>query len=256
MPNPAIGAMMIAAVGSMEQADAAGKASQQQADASQLGIAAQKDSQAKIMELLQPYVGAGSAAMDEAMGLLGLEKYVVPGTEGSTSGPLGAKEMALIAAGITPLKVGTQTQVGYKTNLDKQTSAIDALKNSPLFQTLLSQGQESMLQTASASGGLRGGNTQAAMAQFAPAMLKKEIEDRYAKLMGVAQLGQASAAGVGSAGITTGTNISNLFGNIGAAQAAGSLAQGNAMSQLTSLPMNYLAMQYGAGIKNPSFGEF
>ena len=49
----------------------------------------------------------------------------------------------------------------------------------------------------------------------------------------IAQLGQSAAAGVGSAGLQTGSNIANLMGQQGAAQAGGALAQnqfGNAIT--------------------------
>jgi hypothetical protein len=253
MPNPAVAIIGGTLASSMIQSQAASDAADAQSFAAQQGIDAQKDAQSKMAALLQPYVGAGNAAMGEAMGLLGLEQYTIPGTPGDTGGP---GNILRSIFGMNPQGVGTPASVGYRAGeggLKKQQESIDALKGSPLFQSLLSQGEEAMLQTASATGGLRGGNTQAAMAQFAPAMLKREIEDRYNKLMGVSQLGQASAAGVGSAGLQTGTNISNLFGNMGAASAANSIAQGKAWGQVASLPMNYLAMQYGAGVKNPSF---
>jgi type II secretory pathway pseudopilin PulG len=46
---------------------------------------------------------------------------------------------------------------------EAQAEAIAAIENAPRFQALARQGEEAMLQTASATGGLRGGNIQAAL---------------------------------------------------------------------------------------------
>src|SRR5690242_12018396 len=43
---------------------------------------------------------------------------------------------------------------------DKQQSAITGLQNGPLFQSLYGQGKDAILQSAAATGGLRGGNTE------------------------------------------------------------------------------------------------
>ena len=107
-----------------------------------------------------------------------------------------------------------------------QQSAIDAIKASPQFSSLLKQGEESILSNASATGGLRGGNTQAALAQFSPQLLSQLIEQQYGRLGGMASLGQNAAAGVGNAGITTGNAISGLLQQQGSALAGGALAQG------------------------------
>src|SRR3990167_1451001 len=99
--------------------------------------------------------------------------------------------------------------------------AIAGVEASPAFQALLRQGEEALLQRASATGGLRGGNIQGALAQFRPNLLAQTIEDRYAKLGGLTALGQQSAAGVGSAGMQTGANVANLLQQAGAARAGG-----------------------------------
>ncbi len=113
-----------------------------------------------------------------------------------------------------------------------QASAIQALQQSPQFTSLLARGENSILQNASATGGLRGGNTQAALAQFSPALLAQTINDQYMRLGGITSMGQSAAAGVGNAGMQTGTSIANLLGQAGQAQAGGALAAGKAQSNL------------------------
>lgn len=109
-----------------------------------------------------------------------------------------------------------------------QQSAISALQQSPLFTSQLQRGENSILQNASATGGLRGGNTQAALAQFSPALLAATINDQYNKLGGITSLGQNAAAGVGNAGMANGSSVAALLQQQGAAQAGGALAGGRA----------------------------
>ena len=113
-----------------------------------------------------------------------------------------------------------------------QQGAYDAIENSPAFGALQQTGEEAILQNASATGGLRGGNVQAALAQFRPQLLAKLIESQYAKLGGITSIGQNAAALQGNAGQVAGTNIGALLGDAGAAQAGGFLAQGRATSNL------------------------
>lgn len=108
-----------------------------------------------------------------------------------------------------------------------QQQAISQLEQSPMFTSLLRQGENAMLQNASATGGLRGGNTQSALMQFRPDLLAQVINDQYSKLGGLTQIGQASAAGQASAGMQNASNIGALLADRGAALAGGQLAKGS-----------------------------
>ena len=123
-----------------------------------------------------------------------------------------------------------------------------------MFQALARQGEEAMLQQASATGGLRGGNLQGALAQFRPQMLAQAIEDQYSRLGGMTALGQQSAAGVGSAGMQSAGQIAGLLGQQGAARAGGTLGRAAPFAQLFNLPAQFVGMQYGMG-KTPGFGS-
>lgn len=109
-----------------------------------------------------------------------------------------------------------------------QQAAIDAIKNGPAYTSALQAGNDNILAKASATGGLRGGNVQAALGQFAPALLSQSISDQYARLGGLTSIGQNAAAGVGNAGMATGNQITGLLGQLGQSQAGNALAQGNA----------------------------
>jgi hypothetical protein len=115
---------------------------------------------------------------------------------------------------------------------EAQRKALEALQTSPEFTALTQQGEEAILQNASATGGLRGGNVQGALAQFRPQLLSQLINDRFTKLGSITQLGQASAAGQASAGLQTGSNIAQLLQTQGQANAGRALAQGQAIAQI------------------------
>lgn len=130
---------------------------------------------------------------------------------------------------------------------DAQQQAYSAIENSAGFQAQVQQGENAMLQNASATGGLRGGNIQGALAQYRPAMLTNAINQQYANLGGLTQMGQNSAAGVGSSGMTSANNVATLLAQQGAASAGGVLGQANAYSGVLNAPMQLLGMQAGAG---------
>ena len=145
-----------------------------------------------------------------------------------------------------------QTLLGLK-GQEAEQAAIARLTGGETFKALAQQGENALLQQASATGGLRGGNIQAALGQFRPQLLSSLIEQQYGRLGGMTSMGQASAAGVGSAGMQTGTNIANLLGQQGAAEAGGILGEAKAYGQLFNLPGQFVGAQIGAG-KKPGFG--
>ena len=133
-------------------------------------------------------------------------------------------------AGLSGL-TGQQDLLGINGDAAQQ-AAINNINNSSEMQTYLQQGENAILQNASATGGLRGGNTQAALAQFRPQLLNQLINQRYQNYAGLTSLGQNAAAGTGNAGMQTASNISNLYQQTGAAQAGAALAQGQASANM------------------------
>lgn len=135
------------------------------------------------------------------------------------------------------VNVGTTSLGAYQDMLglngaDKQQVALDGLQHSPIFTDLVKQGENAILANASATGGLRGGNVQAALAQFRPNLLSQMISDQFSRLGGLVGVGENAAAGVGNAGMTTGGNIVSLLQQQGAAQAGAALAAGRADSSM------------------------
>lgn len=134
-----------------------------------------------------------------------------------------------VAAGAPALEQ-QQALLGLK-GPEAEQAAIAAIASSPQLQALARQGEEAILQQASATGGLRGGNVQAALGQFRPQLLQQLIEQRYAGLGGLTSIGQASATGQAAQGMTFGTNIANSLANAAAARAGGIISQGGVQRQ-------------------------
>jgi len=134
----------------------------------------------------------------------------------------------------------------------KQQQAIKALEQSPQMQALVQQGENAILQNASATGGLRGGNTQAALAQFRPNVLSQLIESQFSKLGGLTSIGQNAAAMTGNAGMNSANQISNLFQQNGAVQANAAIARGQANANAWNILPQAVGTFAGLG----GFGSF
>lgn len=188
-----IGDILGDVVGGITGAKQAGKAAEAagrtQAEAAQAGIEEQRRQFDALVELMAPYVTAGTGAMGQQQALIGLQ------------------------------------------GAEAQQQAISGFEQSPLFQSLTQQGENAILQNAAATGGLRGGNVQAALSQFRPQALNALIEQQYGRLGGLTSLGQASAAGQASSGLQSASNIGNLLANQGAAIAGGQMARGGVTRQ-------------------------
>ena len=219
-------------VSGMMQADAASSAASAQGASAQAGIDEQRRQFDKVQELLKPYSTAGEKALG------GLEPFAAAGA------PALEQQKALL---------------GLR-GPEAQRKAISGIEQGGQFQALTQQGENALLQNASATGGLRGGNIQGALAQFRPQLLSSLIDQQYGRLGGLtalgqtttqnlAGLGQASAAGTGAAAQTTGANIANLLGQQGAAQAGAEIAQGKAFGAIPAAISGGLGLFSGLGGK-------
>lgn len=208
-------------------ASAAEEAANTQAESQGAAIAEQRRQFDAIRELLKPYVEAGRPDLTQP--------YI-----GAGPGALEAMQ------GLAGLRGAAE-----------QRAAIEQIKQGAQYQELARQGEEAILQNASATGGLRGGNIQGALAQFRPALLNQLIESQYGKLAGLTSLGassaqnllgvgQASAAGTAAAGQQSAQNIGNLMVGQGQAQAAGQIGAANAFAQ----GAGGIANAAGSGVQN------
>lgn len=228
--QPAIGA---AIGGAIEGSQASSSASQAQQGAAQGGIDEQRRQFDAIQQLLAPYVQAGGGA---------LGAYAPYQQAGAGALPT----LQQYAQAGAPALEQQQALIGLR-GPEAQRQAIAGIEGGQQFQAMSRQGENALLQNASATGGLRGGNLQGALAQFRPQLLSSLIDQQYGRLGGLAatggtvaqnlassglsatgelaRIGQASAAGVGTAGQQTGANIANLLGQQGQATAGGIMGQ-------------------------------
>lgn len=199
-----------AVIGGAVSMSASSKAAKAQTNAANLTVEEQRAAREQMRTLLNPYVSAGTPALQSQMAALGL------------SGP------------------------------EAQQAYVMQQAQSPIFQSLAQQGETAILQNASATGGLRGGNVQGALAQFRPALLNQFLEQQYSRLGDLTKIGQASAAGVGASGITSATNIGNALTQAGQAQAGGALAGANAFNQALGTVAGQIPGLINPGIPNSS----
>jgi hypothetical protein len=115
---------------------------------------------------------------------------------------------------------------------DAQHSAIDGLANGEQFGALVRQGEYGLLANQSATGGLRGGDTAAALAQFRPQMLQSLIDRQLANYGGLAANGQNAAAMTGTAAQNAGMQVNQAIGDRGAARAGAAIAGGQAFGNM------------------------
>jgi hypothetical protein len=156
------------------------------------------------------------------------------------------------------VKAGTGSLQGQQALLgllgpEAQQQAYSGIELSPIFQSMVQQGEAGILANASATGGLRGGNIQAALGQFRPQMLQSMIQNQYQNLAGLTSLGQAAAAGQAGYGQETASNIGNLYGQMGQARAGAALGQAQALGNVLNAPMQLAGMASGAGM---GLGQF
>lgn len=122
---------------------------------------------------------------------------------------------------------------------DAQGKAIDLLKQSPGFTSLYGTGQDTILQNAAATGGLRGGDTQNSLANFGSSLLASVIERQLSNLGGLANMGAGTAGNLGALGQSSANQIGGLLTNQGQVQASGILGrqamQNNTVNDLLGL---------------------
>lgn len=130
---------------------------------------------------------------------------------------------------------------------DKQQSAIGNIENSPFFKSQYQQAENALLQNASATGGLRGGNFQEALADNRSNMLFQNVQGQLQNLSGVAANGQSAAAGLGGNGLQFGQNIAQGYQDIGQAQAGYQLGKGQIYQNLLGFGLKAGAGALGLG---------
>jgi hypothetical protein len=267
----AVASALIAAAatigGSLLKGSGSNAAAELQAEGNAQAIAEQRRQFDRVQELLAPYAQGGTGAFSQLLALAGAAPQQTNWQAYAQSNP--ALMQAFNAQRINPYGGGTQDLATFaqqwqqrndpRADLTKfqtggaqaQQQAISQFEQSPMFQALARQGEEGILQNASATGGLRGGNVQGALAQFRPALLNQQIQQQLETLGGISRLGQNAAAGVGTAGMETGRNVGALLQDTGQARGYGALGSGMALGQGVASLGSILGGALG-GQSNPS----
>ncbi len=128
-----------------------------------------------------------------------------------------------------------------------QSTAINGIANGPLFNGLNQQGMNAILANASATGGLRGGNTQAALAQFSPQLLNQLIQQQYGDLMGLSTTGANAAGMTATTGQANVNAQSTLLTQQGAQLAGGQLGSAQAFNSGINNLVGALGVYKGLG---------
>ena len=141
---------------------------------------------------------------------------------------------------------------------DAQAAEIAKFENSPYFRAITRQSEDAILQNASATGGLRGGNTQDALSKNRPILLQGLIDKQLANLTGLTDSGRGAGTSYGNAGVMGagqmatmlqqgGANDAAAYTQAGAAQAGGALGQSNANIGMLGNIAGMFGQQFAGG---------
>ncbi len=177
-----------------------------------------------------PTTGVAAGGLSGMQNLLGPVADIVRGQIQPTAEQLSVQE---------PLAPNMVNPYAGMTGEEAQAAALEKIASSPLLQELTSQGEQAILQQAAATGGLRGGNVQGALAQYRPQMLREAIQEQYSRLGGLSSTGQQSilqtpTVSPGNMPSYPGidTSIASLIGQMGQANAQQALALGQSQAGL------------------------
>jgi hypothetical protein len=138
------------------------------------------------------------------------------------------------------------------TGAQQQQASIDQLQQTPLYQSLFRNGQDTLLNNAAATGGLRGGNTAHSLANFGADTLSQVIQNQLANLGGISNTGNSSAGWLGTLGQNSANAQSALLSQNGQSQAGGILGSAGIWNNA----FNGIGKSLGGMIQNAPTGTF
>lgn len=98
---------------------------------------------------------------------------------------------------------------------DAQQQAIDSFMESPGQKYMREQAEKSLLRNASATGGLRGGSTLAALQEQAIGLSAQNQQQQLENMRSIAGRGQQAASNIAGMNVGQGQNLANVFGQQG-----------------------------------------
>jgi hypothetical protein len=163
--------------------------------------------------------------------LLNAGQSSIPQLEGYAEGGMNAYKMQQDLAGVN--------------GPDAQQAAYDVVESDPAYTYQMQKAEEAMTQNATATGGVRGGNVQGALAEFRPAFLSNAINQKYNQLAPMSAAGQNTSSYLAGAGGNVANTLysgaQNTIGNI--AQMGMSAAGGTPIGQSGTSPTANLMQQ-------------
>lgn len=153
-------------------------------------------------------------------------------------------------------QVAFDTQMGLMglKGADVQAQQMAQLQSSPEYQALVRESENALLQNASATGGLRGGNMQNALASNRQNALNSLVQQKLGQLGGVANAGLGAAQNTGVFGQNMAGTIGGLQSGIGQTMGNAALAQGGIQSNLIGNVAGGLGQLAGSYFNQPSSG--
>lgn len=113
---------------------------------------------------------------------------------------------------------------------EAQARARGSFQSDPGYEFQRSEGLRAVEGSAAARGSTLSGGTLKALQSYGTGLADQSYGNWYQRLANMQGIGQNAAAQTGNIGANTASNISNLYGQAGAAQAGGYLAAGNAIT--------------------------
>jgi hypothetical protein len=268
MPAAAIGAVG-SILGGRSASRAAGRAADQQSQASQAAVDEQRRQFDITQNNFQPSLQAGNAALNQQRILLGLGGqsgngqaqftpeavpeqlfsqrqstqnnlaqggafFNAPSAFNSQQGERFVTNQSEIDAANQRNAIGlsnNQQQAGGLSAQQQQQQAFDNFTESPGQRFLRRQGEKALLRNQSAIGGLGGGNVQKALVEFGTGVAAQDFGNHFNRLAGLSGGGQVAGNSLAQVGANTATNIGNSLQQGGQARASGILGQSQAFNQ-------------------------
>jgi hypothetical protein len=147
------------------------------------------------------------------------------------------------------LDTGTNALAGYnfEMGLGARPENYGGFQATPGYDFRRQQGIDAIDASAATRGGLMSGKTLQDLTTFGDGLASQEYGNYMQRLAGMTDMGMGAAGMQATAGNNAAAGVSNALGNIGNAQAAGAIGQGNALAGM----MNNLSGAFGY-MRNPN----
>ncbi len=139
----------------------------------------------------------------------------------------------IIRGDMSPYREGGErafNALQYEMGLIDKPDSWQGISMTPASQFALEQGRDTIEAGASYGGGLNSGRAMKALEQYRMGLAQSDRNSQLDRLGGLASSGQNAAAQTAAAETNNLSSVTNALGNMGNAQAAGTIGVGNAIS--------------------------